>query len=300
MIVAVVVTYFPDLLVFSEQLRLLVPQVDKVVVVDNGSGVEFQRWFEGSVLSGDLYLLPQEGNLGIAEAQNIGIRFAKSLGAEHVIFFDQDSRPQSNMVESLFFALKRLQADGVPVAAVAPCYRDAGDSELSGFVRVGAFRFLQVYGRPDELFVEADFLIASGTLVPVVVLDFVGYMDSSLFIDHVDTEWCLRAKSMGFRLFGVPSAIMLHSLGEDRRRVWFLKWRDVSFHKPFRYYYIFRNSVNMWGRSNMPVRWKIVDFIRILQSFVFFGVFSSQRTACVSAMCRGVLDAFRGVTGKMP
>lgn len=299
MITAIVVTYFPDFSFFSNQVRVLLAQVDNVVVVDNGSGADFNSWVKRDIDSQGFYLLAQDENLGIAEAQNIGIRFAKKLNSEHVVFFDQDSLPGPAMIESLMVALKRLQSESVAVAAVAPCYRDSEYSELSGFVRIGFFRFQQSYGNSGDSLVEADFLIASGALVPLSVLDSVGGMDSSLFIDHVDTEWCLRAKSKGYRLFGVCNARMSHSLGENRQKLWFLRWRLVPFHKSFRYYYIFRNSVSLWRRRYMPLRWKFVDFIRLVQIFLFFGFFASRRKENISMMLRGVKDGVRGVTGKM-
>ena len=90
--------------------------------------------------------------------------------------------------------------------------------------------------------VNVDFLLSSGSLLPLSALANIGLMDESLFIDHVDTEWCFRAKAHGFQLFGVCDAVMTHALGERRKEIWFLRQRVVPFHKPFRYYYMFRNS----------------------------------------------------------
>jgi len=50
---------------------------------------------------------------------------------------------------------------------------------------------------------ETDMLIASGCLIPADVLRDVGLMDDALFIDHVDTDWCMRARARGYRLLGV-------------------------------------------------------------------------------------------------
>ena len=130
-------------------------------------------------------------------------------------------------------------------------------------------------------------------------LDTVGNMDESLFIDHVDTEWCFRARAKGFRLFGVCGAVMTHALGNRRSRVWFLRWRTVSHHSPFRYYYIFRNSVRLQRRAYMPLQWKIADFFRCLRSVVFFGVFADERLACLRMMGRGLRDGLKDVGGRL-
>lgn len=300
MITAIIVTYFPNLSFLANQVRTLLAQVDNVVIIDNGSGADFDFSLKKYKGSHNVHLLAQADNLGIAKAQNIGIQFAKKINSEYIIFFDQDSLPGPAMIENLMSAFKKAQSKKLTVAAVAPNYRDPDSSELSGFVRIGLFRCQKSYVAPNDSLVEADFLIASGTLVPMAVLDSVGDMDSSLFIDHVDTEWCLRAKSKGYRLFGVSNALMTHSLGESRRRFWFLRWRVVSYHKPFRYYYIFRNSINLWKRNYMPLNWKFVDFIRLAQIFFYHGVFSTARADNLLMMWRGLKDGVRGVNGKMP
>ncbi len=123
-------------------------------------------------------------------------------------------------------------------------------------------------------------------------------MDESLFIDHVDTEWCLRAQSSGFRIFGVCDAVMTHSLGERRRDVWFLRERTVPFHQPFRYYYMFRNAVLLYRRKYIPVRWKLADVVKCLKVVVFFSFAAPNRLGCLKMMALGLIDGLKGVSGR--
>ena len=62
--------------------------------------------------------------------------------------------------------------------------------------------------------VEVDLLISSGLLIRSVVLHDVGLVEAGLFIDGVDSEWCLRAKSHDYSMFGVAYARMEHDLGD--------------------------------------------------------------------------------------
>jgi rhamnosyltransferase len=134
----------------------------------------------------------------------------------------------------------------------------------------------------------------------MTALDAIGDMDASLFIDHVDTEWVLRAKSKGWLSFGHCKARMFHSLGEHRIRFWLGRWRDIPVHKPFRYYYIFRNSIVLHRRDYMGMHWKWVDMIRLLQIVIFMGLIPNERRNKISMIFRGIRDGVRGVTGKMP
>ena len=199
---AVVVTYQPDLETLAVLLRAMVQQVDGIVVVDDGSGASALAWLAAYHTEVPFIVIPLLDNKGIALAQNVGINRAKVEGASYVILSDQDSEPAPDMVEKLKLVAEKQLAANVPLGAVAPIYKDAEDGLLSGFVQVGFFGFKRVGCEESNRVVEADFLIASGSLIPMATIDVVGGMDDELFIDHVDTEWCFRAKSQGYRLFG--------------------------------------------------------------------------------------------------
>src|SRR5690606_24388559 len=124
-------------------------------------------------------------------------------------------------------------------------------------------------------------------------------MDAKLFIDHIDTEWCYRAQSSGFSLYGVCNAFMQHTLGDKQIRIWWGRWRNIPFHQPFRYYYIFRNSSLLWQRTYMPVAWKQADMLRILYILLFFTLFSSNRMANLRMMIKGLWDGLNNRSGKL-
>ena len=296
---AIVVTYNPELDVLSREFELVIPQVDKIWLIDNASSSSLATWVDDMGLHDKLELVQMPDNLGLGAAQNAGIQLARAAGATHVLILDQDSQPMPDMVDRLLAASNQLQSAGVPVAAVAPVYADSATGPASGFVRLGWLDFKKQTVLPDQAVVEADFVISSGSLIPVSVLDDIGPMDESLFIDHVDTEWCLRAQSKGYKLFGVPGARMVHTLGDRRTRIWFLRWRNVPYHSPFRYYYILRNSLLMQRRPYMPLKWRVAEFIRCVRVFCFYGLFAPQRGACLRMMLRGIADGLRGVSGPM-
>ena len=140
-------------------------------------------------------------------------------------------------------------------------------------------------------------LISSGSLIPISALDTIGEMDEELFIDHIDTEWSLRARSLDWQSYGVCSALMEHRLGEHTFRVWWGRWRYVSIHQPFRYYYIYRNSILLHRRSYADPLWKQADQLRLLLITMFVVLLSNQRLSCIKMIVRGVTDAIRRKTG---
>lgn len=300
-VAAVLVTYNPDQAELRATMLALTGQVADVFVVDNASSSHVGDWFDfsGSGLATKLHFCHLDENLGLGAAHNIGIRLARRQGARFVLLLDQDSQADPDMTGRLRAAWCEVAGMGLPVAAVGPRYRDADSGVLSRFVRMGVFRFNHHECGEGERIVDADFIVSSGSLFAIETLDEVGLMDESLFIDHVDTEWCFRARSKGLKIFGVCDAVMTHALGEKRIGVrWFGRQRMIPMHMPFRYYYGIRNSMLLYRRRYMPLKWKAADIVRNIKVMVFLIWKSEQRGLCVRMIVSGLLDGLRGVTGK--
>jgi len=256
---AVILTYHPRNPQLATLVGRIAPQVDAIVLVDNGSTAasrelirEATRSFSGTVV------VPLDDNLGVAAGHNVGIGIALERGFEFVLILDQDSVPAPDMVARLMKGYADAAGRGRPVAAVGPRYVHRQSGRDSFFVQFGLLRFRKVWcsGSPDAL-VPADMLISSGSLIPAEALRAVGMMRDDLFIDHVDTEWFLRAAQHGRASYGVCDALMEHEIGERRRALWIGGRREFSFHSPLRHYYTFRNSVFLYTRTRYPMRWKM-------------------------------------------
>jgi rhamnosyltransferase len=236
-VAAVIVTYKPDLAVFLRGLAAIARQVGFIVVVDNASGdlpvAKIEDMARDAGIEAKVIVQPR--NEGLGTAINAGIDEARSGGYPFVVLLDQDSVPEAYMVARLKQACQALAGKGLSIGAVGPRFRDPESGSLSSFVdcRGGAMRHVRC--DDPEGTVRAEFLISSGSLIPMRAIDAISGMDESLFIDYIDTEWCLRARSKGWGIYGVCGAIMEHSLGEKRDRLWLLRWRNISLHAPFRY-----------------------------------------------------------------
>lgn len=298
-IAVVLVTYQPDLVLLNESLLAIAQQVEHIILVDNGSAnIEaFNSQVFESYANFDLIKLPK--NIGVAGGFNVGIRRALEQGFCFVLLMDQDSVPQADMVQQLYQNLVDLRSSGLQVAATGPRFFDIAERNLSHFISYGIWGTKQLKCEGATPVVLVDTLISSGMLISLKAVEQIGLMDELLFIDHVDTEWCLRAKSKGWSVFGVCSAYMSHSLGNKRQKVWFLRWRNVSFHSPTRYYYMFRNSVLLMRRPYIPIVWKLCCFNQLCMLFGYFVFLAPNRRLNLNMMWRGLLDGWRGITGKL-
>jgi rhamnosyltransferase len=294
--IAVVVTFNPEIEALKRLFESLSRQVQKIIVVDNGSSNYSE--FSGALATFDVecVALTQSTNLGIAQAQNLGIVKARSFGATHIALFDQDSEPLPQMIEQLHRAIVFKQAQGVRVACVGPNYLDERRYTPPPFIRFEGLKLIRVNCSDSNSIVAVDYLIASGSLVPISTFDTVGLMREDLFIDYVDIEWGLRAKDLGLCSFGVCNAKMRHNLGDEPLLVF---GRKYPLHSPLRHYYHFRNAILLYRDGRFPFNWKLVDGWRLLLKFGAYSLFASPRSSHFWMMALGIYHGLIGKAGPL-
>jgi len=289
---AVIVIYNPVLAELQAQFAAVCQQVAVVIVVNNGSCSEVAAWFEEQRHNSLEVISPGE-NLGIAAAQNLGACRAWELGCTHLLLLDQDSVPTGDMLAKLLEVEKVLLGKGEKVGAIGSRFVDPTSGRETWFHGRGLirYRYLKCSGKPGDEVVRADMLIASGTLIRKEAWVAVGGMDESLFIDLVDTEWCLRATVRGYSLWG-SAAFMYHSIGNREITLPGKPGRRGSFpvHAPLRYYYMFRNSLLLIRRSSIPGWWKINNTMELMFLLACLPFMPSARLSVLSMIVRGVAD----------
>lgn len=295
---AVIVTYFPEPDALDELIAATRAQVNVVIVVDNTPAPP-SRDPEGRSVEhgGDVEFIRNERNVGLAAAQNQGIGRLRDRGCDFVLLLDQDSLPDATMVARLLDSHDRLVAAGARVGAVGPLWIDRQTGGAAAFVRIGLGRLTRVRCTPSVTTVPCDALVASGCLLPMAALHDVGDMDAALFIDQIDNDWGLRAQARGWKLYGACDARLRHGIGESRLRIWLLRWRNVSVHKPLRDYYKVRNTLVVFFLRPAPWRWRLHYAQMLLALTVLAAVALPQRGQRLKMMLRGARDAVFGRMG---
>ncbi|UFN53490.1 glycosyltransferase family 2 protein [Acinetobacter pittii] len=249
MIAGIIVTFNPDRDNLFKLISSLENDLSYICVVDNCSSnnvIDDQLFFSINKLE----IVKLSDNFGIAYAQNIGIEKVVKNNANYVLFFDQDSSVESNFVQNLYEDYNEIKKQDIPIAAIGPRFID----ERYNFYYPGLK--LNNIGLIDKFDVshikapcEASVLISSGTLVSIDALKEIGLMREEFFIDFVDTEWCFRALSKGYKIYISKKAFMKHSIGDDVVRIFNF---NIPVHSAFRRYYRVRNLFFMWKISYIP------------------------------------------------
>lgn len=290
-ILAIIVTWQPVIKDLSCQIAVLLNSNVDIIIVDNGSEnvAALEEYAAGC--PDKVSLLKMHENLGIAAAQNCGINRAIEHDYTYVLLMDQDSLPADNMVEELLCGISALP----DAAAIGPNFTNPNDVSQARFIRVEGLSIIKLMQSDSNNLVEVDHLIASGSLIPVRNLGITGLMDESLFIDYVDIEWALRARSKGLRSYGCFSARMHHTLGDNTIALF---GRNIAMHSAQRHYYMVRNAILLYKKKFIPLSWKIVDMYKLSTKIFILLLFTRYKLKNIKAVIRGCLDGITGKSGK--
>lgn len=288
-IAAVIVSYHPELGNLTTLIEELKRQQVPSVLVDNGS-------LEPSVVEAlsqfaTVVRLPE--NVGIAKAQNIGIEHARTVhNAGLIVFFDQDSHIDESFMAGLLKDYYQVSATE-HVAAIGPIFTDSRYGFHYPLIRVNKLGWrTKVLPQRQTVPFEVSMIISSGSLIPVAVLLDVGDMDESLFIDYVDTEWCLRAVAKGYKIYAATSARMSHAIGD--RAIKILVWH-IPMHSAFRRYYRLRNGLFLARMNHIPPLMKVRENVfNFIHQLLLITTQPNKKTH-LATWCRAVKD---GISSK--
>ncbi len=280
-VLCVLVLYNPSFDILLEAIESITQQVDLLWISDNTPD-----GYDGidsiiSTYSDRVKYALMDGNVGIAKAQNEGIRYAINNNFDFVYFLDQDSISPERIVDNLLLKFQELEKEGFKVGGVGPqpFNRETG-KEYRASVKKGHYI--------KEGIKEVTELINSASLIRVDLFRSIGMMDESLFIDGVDHELCWRAHHLEkYRFFMITSLLLSHKLGEGDQHFMGI---TVKIPTPFRTYYQFRNYFYLIRRNYVPIYWKVSNGIKYLGKYFYYPLFCKQKGRYFTNINRGIID----------
>lgn len=293
---AVVVSYHPDIEVLDQLLLSLLGQVELLILADNGGGQGFLSDFPEKKKS--VHYIDMGGNRGLGAALNMGFSIAAREGIDYLVTFDQDSFASGDLIAKLNQSMVAAQAKNSHTVAVSPSFFDRRQDEVVRFpfYKTERHKIVPVFESSDvDGLVDADTLITSGMMVSVPAwLSGMKY-NEGMFVDYTDTEWCFRAKSQGYSLYGSTRIEMGHALSDAPP----IKFFGLSFfrYSPIRRYFYFRNTVAVVMMPHTSVAWKKRLLMGLVLRFFVNLTIDKQRKKSFTMMVRGVLHALKKQLG---
>jgi rhamnosyltransferase len=286
---SVIVTYNPNWQAVNLSCNQLLAANVTPIVVDN-SEVNTNSMH---VSSEHCKFLILGENKGIATAQNVGIDYCIDKGADIIVFFDQDSVFSEDFISKLIAPIIIQNED-----VVAPTFVDADKGFYYPIVSVtkhGVIKKTVSITNADPFY--TNMAISSGTAVKVSVFNIVGKMLDGLFIDYVDTEWCLRCQQFGIKVLILPDNQMIHSIGDKSFKIFGF---TVPVHSPYRRYYRVRNSFEMLRIKHIPILLGLREVLfSITHQLLLVLTQKGKRMAYLKYGSIGVLHGLKGIKGKL-
>jgi O-antigen/teichoic acid export membrane protein len=272
-VAAVVVLFQPDAAA-SRNLSVLAREFDGLFPVDNSSR-----------------------NRGVGWGLNAGVEAAAASGHTHVVLLDQDTRVPAGYARRMMAFRAGL---GPGPAIVAPDYRDPATGIAARHALAGA-PLRHAVCTPSSPGLDVAWAITAGSLLDVDLFRRLGPFRDDFFIDHVDTEYCLRARAAGARIVVNCQERIDQPIGRQqlvRLGPWQLR---PSNHPPARRYTMARNGVRtarMYGARFPELRahfrrWWVRDAVKTL-------LFERGRAAKLGAMTAGWWHGVQGRGGPAP
>lgn len=280
----------------AETLRCLesvVPAVstdDEVVVVDNGSqdqSVEQVRERYPQVT-----VIANERNLGYAEGNNTGIRYAMEQGFGFILVLNNDARIEAQTLPELIKA-----ADANPQAAfLGPqiFHLDEPDKVQSRGVSLdylwrsshNGMDETGLMGRQEAFAV--DCITGAAIFIRSACLQKIGLLDAEFFMYREDVDWCLRTRRMGYQIMLVPAA-----------RVWHRSHRVREDQLPRITYYMTRNSLLLIDKHHGGIVRRSLLMLRFLLTAFSWSVRPrwKNKKRERDALLQGLSDYRRGRVG---
>ena len=288
-VAAIIISYNPDNNLL-DSINLLVNQVEKIIIVDNGSEPEKKRNINliMDIDKKKIEVIFNEENLGIATALNIGVREALNQGYNWILTMDQDSKASSNMVEKMLEVYNKIdERERKEILSIFPNFVDERIQSIEENSNMDSYEY-----------VDAD--ITSGNLLRAEVFDKVGFFDDSLFIDLVDTDFCMRLNEKNIKMIKVRDAILYHSLGESQSVKSILGKFNTSNHSALRRYYMTRNRFYIWEKYkdlnsftlNRDKKLFKKEFIKIILG-------EKDKVNKIKMVFKGYKDYKKGIRGKL-
>ncbi|GIG39634.1 glycosyltransferase [Cellulomonas phragmiteti] len=283
-VAAVVSSYHPDARL-TDLCTALAGQVDLVVVVDDGTGDEADAVLADCAAAGAV-VVRHPRNRGIGAALGTGVAHADAAVAPAwYLTVDQDSALPGGYVDALLAAADGARAAGLDVALVGPEHvEDVGS---------------RVAGRRGDVLLSREPL-QSGLLVAADLSPAPGgsLLDADLFIDGVDTDLYLRARTTGRAVVAAAGAKLGHRLGTVAGGG---RGPRLVHAAPFRYYYIARNRVHLVRRyGRRAPGWAVGAVLRDVRHLAVTTLLVPGRRARWRATLRGAADGLRGIVGPDP
>lgn len=236
----------------------------EIIVVDNGSKPPLLTWLPKKYPA--VKLITSEFNIGAAAGRNLGLQHAEG---EYVLFTDDDATADKNMVEFLVWVFQNENNTGIVQPLVydkqkRKMLQGAGhDIDLTtGRIRASGVKE-EDKGQYEGL--REVPMCGCVWMVKRSVFEKIGNYDEDYFIPYEDSDFSIRVRKAGFKLYCYSEAKTWHrGLKATFVHPW-MEWLGITIKE--RAYRVARNKM-IFMRKHSPFPNNLIFFFILLPIYV--------------------------------
>jgi GT2 family glycosyltransferase len=278
-------------------LRNITYREYEIIVVDNGStdnsGSRLRDEFPEATH------IRSETNEGATGGNNIAIEYALVHNCEHVLLINNDAIATPSFIEPL---IDRLLSDP-KIGAISGkiyYYPQAVGGRENVIWYAGAYQKWHMaynhYGDSEvdsgkyEIACETAFTVGCLMLIRGEAIKKTGVFLNDYFIYWEEPDWCIRASEHGYSSWYEPRSLIYHNTRAEVRG----KESPLFMYMHFRNFLIFAKH---HFKGIRKLQFWFVFPIHILKRWRICA--QTGNTTAINAMFKGVVDYFKGYSGKM-
>ena len=294
-VAAVVVIFNPDDR-FKKLLLSVIEQVDKIWIINNQPNFDVDKFItNGQVECEDkTTVIENKQNIGLAAAQNQGIKLALADGLDWVLLLDQDSILNKSFVKNMLHAA-RIYDNEDHIGFLTPRHEsDDGSPSVPTYSKGLFLKPKRYHMNLTEIDDTLLFGMASGSFIPNKKLKEIGLMREDFWIDYIDYEFSFRVRKQGYKILGVGGARLNHRLGITQQFKVLGKTFSYQVHPAFRRYTIYRNRVKVIKEYSMLFPdFLIFEILSIAKDLLKLVLLEDQKFTKLRSIIIGIVDGFK-------
>ena len=284
--ISVVIPTFNKRKELIEAVRSILQQTYKVaeiIVVDNASTDDTLKYLNQlAAKNKQIKIVKNKENTGVTGGRNKGIEYAKG---DCILFFDHDMVADKTMIAELVFCLEKEKSAGIITPKIY--FWDKKDVIWSAGTDINLTTGQTIFygGKDKGQFDEVrEVAVAPAVLlVKKTVIKKIKGFDHIFFATYEDTDFCFRAKKIGFLTYYTPRAIAYHKIPYDAY------WSNQKLLD--RVYWIGRNRVIFMRRysKNFPF---FLLFIPVFSIYYVSLALKYKRISAIKEYITGTINGF--------
>ena len=234
-VVIIIVNYnkYEDTIVCVESLlNIYNIHLANIIIVDNCSTNDSYSILKERFIDSKITILYADENKGYCAGNNIGIVYAKqNINPDYYWILNPDTIVDNMAMTALIeFAEDHIEAGIIGSRLIYYPDMDRLQALGGGYItidKLGIISLTQIFNGDSVTkklpeYIELESLVGASLFIKKEVIEIIGLMDESYFMYFDESEYCLRAKQNGWKLYGVSTSVIYHKEGwrEQKQKCW--------------------------------------------------------------------------------